>query len=766
MRAVFGIIALLVCSEFVHGAEPPIFVLRAEGLQQGIVRIDPESGVETRLADFIYASHNDGANGQLTLTALSDRIVGQGTVFYEFDASSGQLLRRYSALAPGFDTWAFRGVAVDATASKRLGIPAGFYGTVICPYLVGATGAGCGVPPRESNGAQHVFLRRGLDPADTTLSVAKLFTPTPAGAGFAERFPAVDIHGRRFLFLNQGSVSNGLLQRLTAAPVDQNTIGEESVLREDLFNSSNSNRVNGVRAFAFDEVRSSFFLSRFFPGAKSELRLVQETLDGHSRTLKSVEQVEYSSIAASSVTEPEVYTQIVPAVGDAAGANGTYWRSDAWFFNPSDEPSEVRVERVSRPGNVYTFTLAPHASKKIDNVLRELGGGPAGDGTPTDALITHSNYRKDRQVSVVSRSYTTAAGGGTYGQGIQAVPSVIGYSNHLAPTTNDMYLAETSPTFVLDKRVPNQYRHNLGVVNTSDDPLSITLGLLVLTVPPHAMRQYNIESLFSQEPYSPSEFTVSGSKPAALWLSMIDNRTGDASFIPFALYGVEAGPAARLAVPAIAHTPGANGTFWRTDAYGVFSARAIAKKAQHPEVNFYSTDPRCGQATQQLNPTSGWDTTFTDIVREVCPGAPEAFGALAVQTGSWMSMVSRTYTTREDGGTYGEILPLYPPRGYPSRHFGGIEVHPTKRVNIGLYNGSDAASQVSATLYDQTGSVQAKVVVQITPRVTIQRSIRDLFGADIPDGTYGISFVSIEGIGCWPYVTTVDNVTGDPTNWW
>jgi len=98
-----------------------------------------------------------------------------------------------------------------------------------------------------------------------------------------------------------------------------------------------------------------------------------------------------------------------------------------------------------------------------------------------------------------------------------------------------------------------------------------------------------------------------GDRPAALWLSMVDNKTGDASFFPFTLYGIETGPDARLALPAVAHTRGANGTFWRTDGYGLFWARATGGQPQQPDVNFYSAGGPCtsGAATRKLAASPG-----------------------------------------------------------------------------------------------------------------------------------------------------------------
>jgi len=131
-----------------------------------------------------------------------------------------------------------------------------------------------------------------------------------------------------------------------------------------------------------------------------------------------------------------------------------------------------------------------------------------------------------------------------------------------------------------------------------------------------------------------------------------------------------------------------------------------------------------------------------------------------------MSMVSRTYTTREDGGTYGDILPLYPPHGWPVRHFAGIELNDNFRVNVGLYNGADEESRIALRLYDEDGLLAVEKIVTLESRQSFQSNLREMLGGNLKDGIYGLSFVTLNGPGCWPYISTVDNVTGDPTNWW
>ena len=125
-------------------------------------------------------------------------------------------------------------------------------------------------------------------------------------------------------------------------------------------------------------------------------------------------------------------------------------------------------------------------------------------------------------------------------------------------------------------------------------------------------------------------------------------------------------------------------------------------------------------------------------------------------------MVSRTYTTREDGGTYGDILPLYPPRGWPERHFSGVRVNEQFRVNVGLYNGTDAPATQRLELYRADGSLAGTKEVLLAPYESRQTPLGELF--NVENGLYGLSVHSDSGV--WPWVSIVDNRTGDPTNLW
>src|SRR5205823_13183569 len=93
--------------------------------------------------------------------------------------------------------------------------------------------------------------------------------------------------------------------------------------------------------------------------------------------------------SSTSVSDPlpERYVQVIPAIGETPGANGTFWHSDLWLYNPAADAIDVTLRRVARPQQVTTRHLAAHGSLAIRDVLKTLGGGPGGDGVTTDALV-------------------------------------------------------------------------------------------------------------------------------------------------------------------------------------------------------------------------------------------------------------------------------------------------------------------------------------------------------------------------------------------
>jgi hypothetical protein len=550
---------------------------------------------------------------------------------------------------------------------------------------------------------------------------------------------------------------------------------------------------------------------------------------------------------ASFGDQPQSQEQIIPIIADAPGKRGTAWRTDLWLYNPSNTTTTVRLTRLRRPDVTEDVTLAAHASRHIPDILVELGGGAGGDGDAHDALLVSSAYRWAEQVVAFARIWTRdPATGGTFGHAVPAVPAPFGYSNHSVSDPSDLpptelrfnYGANSLASHIdLDLRQPGRYRHNLGVVNPTDDEVTIQLAWTFreyltnfefagpdiegfrrasIVVPPHDLKIVGIEDLFPEEVVEGwvPRLGVFGAEPAIIWYSMVDNLTGDATFVPFTSFTATAGVQIsedlpetlieyRLAIPAVAHGPGVGTSVWQTDLYGYFDEyrnRPAPFAAYHPSrLTDCPVDPERGEISHFVEgelgmPIDRWletllyppeigmqyveplHTIFPDIVHRFweCGLATSTRGGLEILAGDWFSGFSRTFTTRADGGTYGGMLPLYPPGGWPVQHFAGLQVREGGRINIGLFNGDHRHTITNrVTLYDGNGRSVAERSVDLESLASLQREITHFFGlASLPSGAYGLTVLPLDnpdsGIQghSWAYVSVIDNLTNDPVNLW
>jgi PKD repeat protein len=214
---------------------------------------------------------------------------------------------------------------------------------------------------------------------------------------------------------------------------------------------------------------------------------------------------------------PANATQVIPAVGRAAGANDTYWRSDVAVFNPS---SSAVVITARFGGRSASFALGARQTQWITDVVAWLGlasgsGALEMTSSGTPAVIT-------------SRTYTTAAGGGTYGQSIDPVA------------------AWRSEVFVPGLRSDASFRSNAGFVNNGDAETGVslsligtagqTLGTAFVVVPAKSQIQTSVAALFPNVPVAAiGSFTLraeSGNGALFAYGSIVDQASGDPVFFP------------------------------------------------------------------------------------------------------------------------------------------------------------------------------------------------------------------------------------------
>jgi hypothetical protein len=326
----------------------------------------------------------------------------------------------------------------------------------------------------------------------------------------------------------------------------------------------------------------------------------------------------------------------------------------------------------------------------------------------------------------------------------------------------------------------------------------------------------NIEALFPAEVVEGwvPRIAVFGVRPAIIWTTIVDNVTGDATFVPFTSYTADSAmqntpnnlralEEYRFALPVVASTRGLAESRWTTDLFGFvqggWDSTPLVVAAFHPSEPERCADSASGEINERLQgvlampllrwlqtigrPPPPWTemdpyygTIYPDVVHSFaeCAGASNVKGGLEILTGSWYSGFSRTYTTRPDGGTYGGMLPLYPRWGWPVQHFAGLQVDHGFRINVGFFNGDhDHAVEHRVTLFSEDGEEVAERTFTLEPLASLQRELTRFFGlGDLAEGAYGLTVMPLDDPDAgvqgrsWAYVSVIDNRTNDPTNLW
>ncbi len=809
---------------------------------QGIWRFDHEHNTWSRLTPFFHnciataASHMSGDGSYVT--AFEDRLLFEGLgAWIEIDPASGRFLRRY---APGFFDgkagWQIQGPAIGSAVGASSGLSAGVFGPPTCSrnQLAPGMSPACesiGLIPDPEGTRGLVPMVFGRDWVTGETRVLADLRGTPDAPLFDDTYPknlSFD-PGRGGFWLS------GYLDRNTSLvflPVREGVMDTAGALRQTLAPTLVGDY---VRLAQYDPLTGSmFYVSQVEPTLNYRFSRLDPTTLVATKLFEGYQEAPVPiTLARLPEAPPASYEQLVPIVVRAGGVGGTDWGTELWLYNPSSGAVTVNMRRVVKPDVMRTVELGPHASTRIADVMAFIGAGATGDGVTHDALVVTSPYRLGEQVvasariSTLSLDPTERAQGGTMGQGVPAVPGRTGYTNHLTqfsdsdPSAGNVeYLVGRPATYILDHREAGRFRHNMGFANDSGEPVTVSLtwgfsighdwplpagwpgegGRVDVTVAAHSVKQVNLESLFPAaiRSWMPAQIMVDSKQPVALWFSMVDNRTGDGIHVPYSLFFMLGDESTSVAVPAMAHAPGALGTVWRSDLY-VAAAEEIGHWSGSLDqifTAFYPAWPTtsCGGAAAAggiakrltgVTPSpasyeikAGWRSVYPDVLHlyDQCASDEKLRGTVEVRSSSWMTGFGRTYTTRADGGTYGEMMPFYPPAGYPVQHFAGIELGPRFRVNLGLYNGNhEHPMTYRLTLHAGDGSTAGERTLTLAPGASLQERIEITFGKALdsfPAGSYGLTVVPLDDTAngvegrCWAYLSMVDNVTGDPTNWW
>ena len=220
----------------------------------------------------------------------------------------------------------------------------------------------------------------------------------------------------------------------------------------------------------------------------------------------------------------------------------------------------------------------------------------------------------------------------------------------------------------------------------------------------------------------------------------------------------------RAVVPSAAHSPGAQGTQWRTDVAAVnrSASPAFVTLAYYPESG--------ATASHDLTLAAGATAEWRDILVSSLgiAAASSSKGTLHVLSSTPLVVTSRTYNQTATG-TFGQYYPALAVTDALSASQTGVIAQIKKndafRTNLGVVNLGDAACTVAIQLLDASGAATGTL-----KRLTVDpgrwKQQDDIFKS-ANAGTHQVAYATVRvetpGGLAWAYASVVDNATGDPT---
>jgi hypothetical protein len=425
----------------------------------------------------------------------------------------------------------------------------------------------------------------------------------------------------------------------------------------------------------------------------------------------------------------------IPAVAHAAGANGTMFVSDVRLFNAGSSPANVTAiftpsgQDGSTVFGALKLTLAPGQVIPLDDVVKAT---VAATGT---GQLEFAGDVGDLVIS--SRTFTAAAGGGTFGQSIPAFDS----TDATGGTATISLLRRTA-----------DFRSNIGFAEvgggmgtarfTFVDAVGSAIGSADYPIAPftHLQTALPVDSAAVR-----ADVTVIGTARILAYGSIVDNHSGDGIFVPAtAAVGLQTSFA-----PAI-HASGANGTFWRTDLW----LTNPSGEASLSTLESLNTAAKAAAAPQQI-------ALLDDVVRTAF-NRQDALVPLTITSTAIAG--TRTWTSGANG-TYGEFIPPMPSTeatsaGSAPLQLIGIEQSSAQRTNVGIMNPSRVTTAaVRLIVFDSAGREIARTECALAPMQLIQTALLTITAAPLHDGRISVEAISGQVTA---YASIVDNVTGDP----
>jgi hypothetical protein len=401
----------------------------------------------------------------------------------------------------------------------------------------------------------------------------------------------------------------------------------------------------------------------------------------------------------------------------------------------------------------------------LDDILgRWFGAGVASNGATGVLEIRTLDAAVNTGRTLATSRLFNAAENGSYGQFIAAVPlsKFLGSSSSAAQT-----LVALSQS--------DRFRTNLGLVEGSGKPADVLLEvfnasgarLFETMLQLNAGEHRQIGALLTANGVDASNARINVTTSSAegkvfSYASVIDNETGDPSFIP----PVEAAAthARRYTIAGVANLDTGTGK-WQTDVR-LFNGGAASAQAT---VEFFVQGQSAAASTRTIDVEPGQMLVLDDVVQSLFE-MTGAGGALRITTPTETALIpaARTYHKRETG-TYGQFIQAATEEntiglGNEPLHILQVEESTRFRTNVGLAETTGEPTTIELTASLPNNKIAA--VTQVDLAANEFRQLNALLRSMGLDDSYNAT-VTVRVIGgngrVMAYGSVIDNRTQDPT---
>lgn len=452
---------------------------------------------------------------------------------------------------------------------------------------------------------------------------------------------------------------------------------------------------------------------------------------------------------------------IVPAVAHTDG-NNSKWQSDVRLSHTYAFPTQFEIVFRRSGGEALRTMLMVHAHETIalDDVVGTWFGAGVADAGSTGFLEVHTVSPIGSGRTLASSRLFNATANGSYGQFIAAIPL-------------SRFLGAGGAMDLLALAQSSEYRTNFGIVEaagqnataalTAFDAAGAKLFEDLITLMPGQHQQ--LGAIFAAHGVSSDNARVevrlaSPTGRVFPYASVVDNETGDPSFIPGASADAKA---TELTIPGVAALPTATGR-WQTDVrlYNAGAAPATTTLILYRQGS--GEAPLARELTVQPGETRAIDDILPSLF-----GLPSGGGMIRITGGSSSLLAAaRTYHARSDG-TYGQMIAAQSKEeaigaGDGPREILQVEESSRFRTNIGFAEVTGNPAMVELTVDLPDSKVAATTSIDLGANEFLQLNqvlrsmgLKDAFNARVTVQVTG-------GAGkVLSYASVVDNRTLDPT---